>query len=104
MENLLQPLAKSALIPLVLIAPASTAGARIHKTFLGSGGSYDPNKEMEDIMKKVKSLGNSDLLVIDATQIIENETKEQRGAFLGMLLDTLDVSLLRNMSAGKGFI
>ena len=37
------------------------------------------------------------LLIKGVTQTIENETKEQRGGFLGMLLGTLGTRLLGNM-------
>ena len=36
------------------------------------------------------------------TKTIKNETKEQKGRFLGMLLDTLGASLFGNMLTGKG--
>ena len=36
------------------------------------------------------------------TKNIENETKEQKEGFLGMLLGTLGASLLGNMLTGKG--
>ena len=52
-------------------------------------------------MKIVKSLEDSGLSVKDATQTIKNETKEQRGEFIGMLVGTLGVSLLENMLADK---
>ena len=35
---------------------------------------------------------------------MKNETKEQEGGFLSMLLDTLGASLLENLSTGKGFV
>ena len=38
------------------------------------------------------------------TKTIKNETKEQKGRFLGMLLDTLGASLLGNMLTGKGML
>ena len=38
------------------------------------------------------------------TKTIENETKKQRGRFLGMLLGTLGASLLGNMLSGKGIV
>ena len=37
-----------------------------------------------------KSLKESDLLIKWVSEIIENEAKEQKGGFLGMLLDSLD--------------
>ena len=36
--------------------------------------------------------------------MIENETKEQRGEFLSMLLGTLGASLLGNLLSGKGMM
>ena len=38
------------------------------------------------------------------TKTIKNETKEQKGGFLGMLLGTLGANLLGNMLVGKGII
>ena len=37
-----------------------------------------------------------------ATKTIKNETKEQNGGFLNMLLGTLGASLLGNLLSGKG--
>ena len=57
---------------------------------------------MEDIMKIVKSLEDSSLLIKGVSETIQNEVKEEKGGFLSMLLGTLGVSLLGNMLAGKG--
>ena len=38
------------------------------------------------------------------TKTIKNETKEQKGGFLRMLLGTLGASLLENLSSGKGIV
>ena len=38
------------------------------------------------------------------TKTIENETKVQKGGFLGMLLGTLGATLLGNMLTGKGML
>ena len=56
---------------------------------------------MEDIMKIVKSLEDSSLLLKGVSETIQNEAKEEKGGFLSMLLGTLGVSLLGNMLAGK---
>ena len=56
---------------------------------------------MRYIIKIIKSLKDSGLLIKGITQTIENETKEQSGGFLGMLLGTLAARLLRNMLADK---
>ena len=59
---------------------------------------------MEDIMKIVKSLEDSGLLIKGVTETIENETKEQKGRFIGMLLDTLAANLLGSMLTSKWVI
>ena len=59
---------------------------------------------MNDIMKITQALEDSNILLKGFTKTIENETKEQRGAFLSMLLGTLGASLLGNLSSGKGIV
>ena len=59
---------------------------------------------MNDIMKIVQALEKSNILLKGITKTIENETKEQKGGFLGMLLGTLGASLLENMLTGKGIL
>ena len=59
---------------------------------------------MEDIMKIVTSLEESELLVKGNIETIKNETKEQKGGFLSMLLRTLAASLLGSALTGKGVI
>ena len=59
---------------------------------------------MKDIMKIVKSLEDSGLLLKGVSETIQNEVKEQKRGFLSMLLGTLVASLLGNMLKGKGFI
>ena len=44
------------------------------------------------------------ILLNRVTKSIENETKEQKGGFLSMLLGTLGASLLGNLLAGKGIV
>ena len=51
------------------------------------------NEEMNDIMKIVKSLEESGLLIKAVGEAIINEAKEQKGGFLSMLLGTLGASL-----------
>ena len=51
------------------------------------------NEEMNDIMKIIKFLEESVLLIKDVTQAIKNEAKEQKVTFLSMLLRTLGASL-----------
>ena len=59
---------------------------------------------MNDIMKIVQALEDSNILLKGVTKTIKNETKEQKEGFLGMLIVTLEASLLGNMSAGKGIV
>ena len=47
------------------------------------------NEEMNDIMKIVKSLEESGLLIKGGSETIKNEAKEQKRGFLSMLLVTL---------------
>ena len=57
---------------------------------------------MEDIIKIVKSLEDSGLLLKGVTETVQNEVKEQKGGFLSMPLGTLGASLLGNLLTGKG--
>ena len=57
---------------------------------------------MEDLIKIVKSLEDSGLLLKGVTESVQNEVKEQKGGFLSTLLGTLGVSLLGSLLAGKG--
>ena len=57
---------------------------------------------MNDIMKIVQALEDSNILLKGVIKTIKNETKEQKGGFLSMLLGTLGASLLGNLLAGKG--
>ena len=107
MKNINQPLAESVLIPLGLTAAASAAGPGIHKKILGSVHNtilIISNDEMEDILKIVKFLEDSGLLLKGVGETIKVETKEQKGGFLSMLLGALGASLLGNMLAGKGVL
>ena len=60
------------------------------------------NEEMNDIMKIVQALKDSNILLKGVTKTIKDEIKEQKGGFLGMLLGTLGASLLGNVLSGKG--
>ena len=97
MKSVIKPLAKSVLILLGLTA-AAAADAGIHKEILGSG-HYNTtliisNDAMDDILKIVKSLQDSGVLLKGVSETIQNKAKEQRGGFLSMLLGTLGASLL----------
>ena len=62
------------------------------------------NEEMYDIIKIIQALEDSDILLKGVTKTIKNDTKEQKGGFLSMLLDTLGASLLGNLLTGKGIV
>ena len=53
-------------------------------------------------MKIVQALEDSNILFKGVTKTIENETTEQKGGFLSMLLGTLGASLLGNLLTRKG--
>ena len=57
---------------------------------------------MEDIIKIVKSHEDYGLLLKGTSETIQNESKEQKGGFLNMLLGTLGASLIGNVLACKG--
>ena len=57
---------------------------------------------MEDIIKIVKSLEDSSLLLKGVTETVQNEVKEQKGGFLSMQLGTLGASLLGNLLTSQG--
>ena len=57
---------------------------------------------MEDIIKTVKSLEDSGLLLKGVTETVQKEVKEQEGGFLSILLGTLGASLLGKILTGKG--
>ena len=59
---------------------------------------------MNDIMKIVQALEDSDILLKRVTKTIKNETKELKGGFLSILLGTSGATLLRNLLAGKGIV
>ena len=104
------PLAKNVLAPLGLSAAMSAIDGSIKKKMLGSGATtlIISNDEMDDILKIVKSLENSGVLLKGVTETIQNEAKEQIGGFLSMLLGTLGTSLLGDILSkglsGKGVI
>ena len=94
------------MIPLGLTAASSATDPAIQKEIYGSGTTalIISNKELEDIMKIVKSLEESALLINGISETIKNETKEQKGGFLSMLLGILASSLLGNALPGRGVI
>ena len=105
-KSVLTPLAKSVLLPLGLSAVLSMADAAIQKKIYGSGTTalIISNEEIEDILKVVKSLEESGLLIKGISEIIKNKAKEQIGWFLSVLLGTLAASILGNALAGRAVI
>ena len=106
------PLAKNVLTPLGLTAAMSAIDGSIQKKIHGSGATKGAGvklnieqEDMKDIMKIIKVLENSGILLKGVSKAIKNETKEQRGGFLSMLLGTLGASLLGNLlTGGKGIM
>ena len=100
------PLAKNVLAPLDVTAAMSAIDGSIQKKIHGSGVKLIIEQEdMNDIIKIIKSLENSGILLKGVSKAIKNETKEQRGGFLSMLLGTLGASALGNLlSGGKGSV
>ena len=80
------------------------------KKMFGSGTTtlIISNDEMDDILKIVKSLEDSNVLLKRVSETIQHEAKEQRGGFLSILLGTLGASLLGDILSkglyGKGVI
>ena len=96
------PLDKNVLAPLGLTAAMSAIDGSIQKKIHGSGIKLIIEEEdMQDIIKIIKELENSNILLKGVIKTIENEIKEQRGGFLSMLLGTLGASLLGNLLTGK---
>ena len=76
-------LAKNVLAPLGITAAASAIDAGIQKKIHGSGTTtwIISNEEMDDIMKIVHALEDSNILLKGVTKTIKNKTKEQKGGF-----------------------
>ena len=99
-------LAKNILAPLGVTAAASAIDAGIQKKMHGSGTttSIISNEEMNDIMKIVQALEDSNILLKGSAKTIKNEIEEQKGGFLEILLGTLGAILLGNMLTGIGVL
>ena len=85
MKCVIQPLAKSVLIPLGLTTAASAADAGIHKKNLGSGHNTTLtilNDEVEDILKLAKSLEESGILLKGVSETIKMKQKNKKEDFL----------------------
>ena len=112
LENVLKPLAKSAIITLELTATSATNAAIYMKLFRSNMHPSDitkqtkvviSNEEINDIMKIISVLMNV-VWIKGVSSTIKSEAKEQKLGFLRMLLGTLGASLLGNLLGGKGTI
>ena len=94
------------MIPLGLTTAASAADAAIHKKMFVSGTTtlIISNEEINNIMKIIKSLEESSLLIKGVSEAIKNEAKGQKRQFLKMLSGILSASLLGNLLTSKGTI
>ena len=95
---------KNILAPLGLSAAMLATDAAFQKKMYGSGITtlIISNDDLDDLIKIVTASEERDILLKGTSKTIKNETKDQKGGFLSMLLDTLGVSLLRNLLAGRG--
>ena len=84
MKNVIKPLAKSFLVPLGLTTAASAADAGIHKRILGLGTTtlIILNDKMIDIIKTVKFIEDSGLLLKGVSQTIQIKLKNKKEDFL----------------------
>ena len=100
------PLSKNVLAPIGLTAAMSAIDGSVQKKIHGSGVKFIIEQEdINDIMKIIEALESFGILLKGVSKTIENETKEQKGGFLSMILGTLGASLLGNLLAGgKGII
>ena len=96
-------LGKNILAPLGLSAAMSATDAAIQKEMYGSRTTIliISDNDVNDMIKIVKALEDSDVLLKGITKTIKNETKEQKGGFLSKLLGTLGASLLGNLLSGQ---
>ena len=101
-KKVAKPLPASVLIPFGLTAAASAADVGKHKKISGSGNTtlIISNDEIH-IIKIVKALEDSGLLLKGVTETVQNEVKEQKEGFTGALLGTLGASLLGDLLKGK---
>ena len=97
------PLLKSVVKPLGMLgltAVASAIYAAINKKITGFENHTTliiSNDDMLDLLKIVKPLEDSGILLNGITETVKNEVKEQKGGFLSMLLGTLGASLLGDL-------
>ena len=90
-------LANTLLAPLGITAAASAIDTGSQKKIHGSWTTtlIISNEEMNDLMTLVQPFEHSNILLKGLTKTIKNETKDQKGEFLTILLDTLGECLLK---------
>ena len=100
------PLPKDILVPLAITAASSAIDAGIQNKIHGSETMtlIISNEEINDTLKIVQALEDSNFLLKGITKTIKNETKEQKGQFLRMFLGNLGDSLWGNMLTRKGLV
>ena len=96
------PLLKSvikALSLLGLTAARSAITTGVQKKIYGSGTTTltISNEEMNDVMKIVQALVDSNILLKGVTKTIKNKIKEQIGGFLSILMGTLGASFFGDL-------
>ena len=91
------PLANTLLAPLGITAAASAIDTGSQKKIHGSWTTtlIISNEEMNDLMTLVQPFEHSNILLKGVTKTTKNETKDQKGEFLSILLDTLGESFLK---------
>ena len=99
-KNVIKTIAKSVSIPHGLTAAASAQMQEYIKKILGSGNNNNTtliisNNEMENIVRIVKSLEDSGLLLKGVTETVQNEAKEQKRGYFSMLLGTIRCKFIR---------
>ena len=99
LSKLLRPLLKTGLSLIGKVPKTLTKGSEADAAIL-----IISKEEMNDIIKIIKSLEESGLLIEDVSETIKNEAKERKGGFFRMLIDTFGVSLLGNLLTEKGTI
>ena len=70
---------------------SGTGAVRVGKGFI----LFISNEDVDDIIKIVKSLGNSGILIDRITKAVEHQMKKQEGGFLGALLAPLAASVVQ---------
>ena len=108
------PLLKFVIKPLSMLgltASASATNTTINQKILGSGNHATliiSNDDMKNLLKIIKSLEDSGILLDGVTETVKDEVKEQKDGFLSMLLGTLGVSLVGDLLtkylSGRGAI